>query len=111
MTDDAFGFADARKSATAAKLRGIQPSRRLDEEVSVDRIDAAGAAHGFVARDGSGAQHGRRRREIGPTLAINMRAPERVALPFIQLCDKNRYSYWEGIEEMMRRLQISASQV
>lgn len=103
MTDDAFGFSSARK-ATAEKIKHIQPSRGHDDPTPLDRVDAAGEALGFKSREQlTKPQAIRRRREIGPTVAINTRAPERVAEPFIRFCEENRYSYWEGIEELMKR--------
>ncbi len=107
MTDDAFGFSAARKT-TAEKIKQIQPSRDVDEVTPLDRVDAAGEALGFKSREQTAApQRFRKRREIGPTVAINTRAPERVAEPFIQFCEQNRYSYWEGIEELMKRAGIA----
>jgi len=49
------------------------------------------------------AQLGRRPKETGPYVALNTRAPVRVAEPFQIFCDNNRYSYWEAIEELMKR--------
>lgn len=103
MTDDAFGFSAARK-ATAEKLKSIHPTKGHADPESLDRVDAAGEALGFKSREQPAPQPVfRRRREIGPTVAINTRAPERVAGPFIRFCEENRYSYWEGIEELMKR--------
>ena len=105
-TDDAFGFSDSRK-AIADKLRNIKPSTGDASRPHLDRVDAAGAALGFTSREAARPSLPRRRRDIGPTVAINTRAPERVAGPFIQFCEENRYSYWEGIEELMRRAGIA----
>ncbi len=105
-SDDAFGFAAAR-TKTADKLKSIRPTEGPPMPARLDTIDAAGESLGFKSRESeSGARTGGRRREIGPTLAINTRAPERVAVPFIRFCEDNRYSYWEGIEELMRRAGI-----
>lgn len=106
MTDDAFGFSGARK-ATADKIKLIQPSKGETGPTPLDRVDAAGEALGFTSREQRAKpQVHRRRRDIGPTVAINMRAPERVAEPFIQFCEENRFSYWEGVEELMKRAGI-----
>lgn len=48
----------------------------------------------------------RRRRDAGPRVPINMMVPETVAAPFIKFCDENRYTYWEGIEELMKRAKL-----
>ncbi len=107
MTDDTFGFSAARKT-TAEKLKSIQPTKGHAGPASLDRVDAAGDALGFKSREQQVSQPTfRRRREIGPTVAINTRAPERVAGPFIQFCEENRYSYWEGIEELMKRAGLA----
>lgn len=106
MTDDAFGFSAARKT-TAEKLKGLQPSKGHEDRTPLDRVDAAGDALGFKSREANRPPTLRRRREIGPTVAINTRAPERVAEPFIQFCEENRYSYWEGIEELMKRAGLA----
>lgn len=103
MTDDSFGFAAARKS-TSDKLKAIKPNQSQPDPASMERVDRAGEALGFTSREPPPAPIlVRRRREIGPTVAINTRAPERVAIPFIRFCEENRYSYWEGIEELMKR--------
>src|SRR4051794_11363464 len=85
MTDDAFGFSAAR-NRTADKLKNIQPSGGPPAPATLDAVDAAGESLGFKSREGEGAlRPAGRRREIGPTLAINTRAPERVAIPFKSL--------------------------
>lgn len=108
MTDDAFGFAAARKS-TAEKLKTIKPSQSQQGLTPLDRTDRAGEALGFTSREPlpEPPPMARRRRDIGPTVAINTRAPERVAIPFIRFCEENRYSYWEGIEELMKRASLA----
>ncbi len=107
MTEDSFGFSAARKS-TADKLKSIKPSPSHPAP-AMERVDRAGEALGFRSREPEPPPAPaplRRRREIGPTVAINTRAPERVAGPFIRFCEENRYSYWEGIEELMKRAGI-----
>lgn len=102
---DTFGFTKSKPS-TAEKLKAVRPHEQepQDTPIPLAKIDAAGEALGFRSREqraGSGVY--RRKREIGPTVAINMRAPEHVAASFIQFCEANRFSYWEGIQELMRR--------
>lgn len=103
--DDAFGFSASRKT-TAEKLKNIQPSKGPEGKPRLDHVDAAGEALGFTSREATRPTLLRRRREVGPTVAINTRAPERVAGPFIEFCEANRYSYWEGIEELMKRAGV-----
>jgi len=105
MSGDAFGF-NKSKQSTADKLKTIQPQSHPATPVPIERVDAAGDALGFRSRERVGQGVYRRKREIGPTVAINTRAPERVAAPFIQFCEENRFSYWEGIEELMKRADL-----
>ncbi len=107
MTEDAFGFPSARK-ATADKIRAIAPggAAPANEANGLEKVDAASAALGFVPRESSRPVALRRRREVGPTVAINMRVPEGVAARFIDFCEKNRLSYWEGVEELMKRSNL-----
>lgn len=106
MSEDAFGFAKTKPS-TVDKLKTIRP-QELPPPASVPlaKVDAAGEALGFRSRERAGQGVYRRKREIGPTVAINTRAPERIATPFIQFCEENRFSYWEGIEELMKRANL-----
>lgn len=106
MTEDAFGFSAARRR-TEEKLRSISPGEGGHPTAPLDRIDAAGEAHGFVQRERPQTVLQRRRKEIGPTVAINMRVPEQVAVTFIEFCERHRYSYWEGVQELMKRAGVS----
>lgn len=106
MTDDAFGFATAKPSI-ADRVKAIRPAEAGVEPAAGDiaRADAAGLRVGFQSRESGGGTpvaH-RRKKELGPTTAINTRAPQRVAVPFIAFCEESRFSYWEGIEDLMRR--------
>lgn len=105
MTEDAFGFSAAQRK-TAEKIKGITPTSDPHLPAEIERVDAAGAALGFIPRETSRVVVPRRRKEIGPTVAINMRVPERVAAKFVTFCDQQRMSYWEGVEELMRRSEV-----
>jgi hypothetical protein len=39
-------------------------------------------------------------------VTLHTRAPVRVANPFQRFCDENRFSYWQGIEELMKRAGV-----
>ena len=107
MNDDTFGFNAARKT-TEEKLKAIIPTEGTSSLSDLAKVDAAGDALGFKSRESPpGRAVHRRKREIGPTVAINTRAPERVAEPFIRFCEDNRFSYWEGIEELMKRARVN----
>ncbi len=107
MTGNDYGFGAARKS-TAEKLKSIRPSddTLAADPSDLDRADAAGAALGFVPRESPRTPILRKRKEIGPTIAINMRVPEAIAAKFIKFCEQNRMSYWEGVEELMKRTSV-----
>jgi hypothetical protein len=105
---DEFGFGAAKpKALTADKLKNIkpQPSHEQDREVPLDRLDRVAEKAGFTSREPqqvAAPRIDRRRKDAGPFVAINTRAPVRVAEPFQRYCDNNRFSYWEGIEELMK---------
>ncbi len=120
MTDnnDAFGFASATQKpirSLADKLQQFQPRIVATPEISVEKIDKIAEERGFVSREAgeavptrldaapTRALSGRKRGGGGAFVAINTRAPLRVAEPFIEYCEKNRYSYWQGIEALMRQ--------
>nr|WP_294564196.1 hypothetical protein [uncultured Rhodopila sp.] len=92
-------FPNRRK--LAAKLDAIAPS--ADRHPPDDRVDAAASRHGFVSRE---PEEPFKRERIGPVVTLHTRAPVRVATPFQRFCDANRFSYWEGIEELMKRAGV-----
>ena len=100
---DTFGFPKRRN--LAEKLDSIVPNgttdAATDAALPVERLDDAAARHGFISREPEVAF--RRDKTIGPTVTLHTRAPVRVATPFQRFCEANRYSYWEGIEELMKR--------
>jgi len=96
---DNFGFSNRRN--LAEKIGAIATGAKDDAAVAVDRIDDVGERHGFVSREPDAPF--RRDKSVGPTVTLHTRAPVRVATPFQRFCEANRYSYWEGIEELMKR--------
>lgn len=107
MSNNDYGFTTPRKSM-ADKLRKITPSGNdaTPEPSELEKADAASAALGFIPRESSRVTVLRRRKEIGPTVAINMRVPEAVASRFINFCEQHRLSYWEGVDELMKRGKV-----
>lgn len=101
MTKDDFGFGATRKSREA-KIAAFSP-RKESRDTELRDVDRVGDALGFVPREPSRSIPARRRKEIGPTIAINMRVPEAVAETFITYCEENRFSYWEGVADLMRK--------
>jgi hypothetical protein len=69
------------------------------------RVVAAAAEIGFVNRDPEPAADPdiKPRQTLGPVVMLTMRVPVRVARQFKAFCKANRYSYWEAIEELMKR--------
>ena len=93
-------FPNRRK--LAAKLGTITPS--ADPQPHDDRVDAAADRHGFVSREP--AEEPFKRERLGPVVTLHTWAPVRVATPFQRFCEANRFSYWEGIEELMKRAGV-----
>jgi hypothetical protein len=65
------------------------------------QVVAAAEHLGFVNREPEPAIEVRE--TLGPVVMMTMRVPVRVARQFKQFCKTNRYSYWEGVEELMKR--------
>jgi len=108
MSKDDFGFEAIRRPAG---LDRIKPGGAgLDQETPVKAIDRAGEAIGFTSRDSSEYDIVPARRSLGPTTAMNMRAPIAMRNRFVEFCRlEGRLSYWEGIERMMDELGIDPS--
>jgi hypothetical protein len=99
---ETFGF--PKRKALAEKLVTIAPSPPGDAAPPVDRVDSAAERHGFVSREPEVPF--RREKTVGPVVTLHTRAPVRVAVPFQRFCEANRFSYWEGIEELMMRAGV-----
>jgi hypothetical protein len=99
MMSDTFGF--PKRRGLTEKLGAITPRADAEMAVPIDRVDDAAAKHGFVSREPEAPF--RREKTVGPVVTLHTRAPVRVATPFQRFCETNRYSYWEGIEELMKR--------
>jgi hypothetical protein len=98
---ETFGF--PKRKGLSEKLGAITPSS-AGAAPPVEQVDSAGERHGFVSREPEVPL--RRRKPVEPVVT-HTRAPVRVAQPFQQFCEKNRYSYWEGIEELMMRAGVN----
>lgn len=72
------------------------------------QVVAAGAQLGFVNRDPAADSDPdiETRQTLGPVVMMTMRVPVRIARQFKQFCKTNRYSYWEAIEELMKRAGV-----
>ena len=99
---ETYGF--PKRRGLTEKLGAITPRADPETAVPVGRLDDAAAKLGFVSREPEAPF--RRERTVGPVVTLHTRAPVRVATPFQRFCEANRYSYWEGIEELMKRAGI-----
>lgn len=103
--DDEFGFNSLRANAKD-RIRDIKPSTSSGLPADMTKVDAVADAAGFTSREAPTSQErfapGRERR-VEPRTALNMRVPARIGIAFQQFCDDNRYSYPEGLEEVMRK--------
>lgn len=70
------------------------------------QVVAAAAQIGFVDRDPSFDPDIETRQTLGPVVMMTMRVPVRVARQFKRFAKDNRYSYWEAIEELMKRAGV-----
>jgi hypothetical protein len=96
---DTFGF--PKRRGLSEKLGAITPGADKPVGANTGRIDDVAERHGFVSREPEVPF--RRTRTVGPVVTLHTRAPVRVATPFQRFCEENRFSYWEGIEELMKR--------
>ena len=83
------------------------PSNEAPPPTDDARVVEAAAQLGFVNRDPDPASAAdldiEPRQTLGPVVMLTMRVPVRVARQFKQFCKTNRFSYWEAIEELMKR--------
>lgn len=98
---ETFGF--PKRKGLSEKLGAITPSP-AGAAPPLEQIDSAAEKHGFVSREPEVPF--KREKTVGPVVTLHTRAPVRVATPFQRFCEENRFSYWEGIEELMIRAGI-----
>jgi hypothetical protein len=99
---DTFGF--PKRRGLADKLGAITPSTDSEAAAPTDYVDDVAAKHGFISREPEIPF--KREKTVGPVVTLHTRAPIRVATPFQRFCEANRFSYWEGIEELMKRAGV-----
>jgi hypothetical protein len=103
--EDEFGF-DSLRSTAKDRIRDIKPSGPPETVTDFARIDAIAASAGFISREGSDQQkpyQATRAPRPEPRSALNMRVPVTLGIAFQRFCGENRYSYPEGLEEIMKR--------
>jgi hypothetical protein len=99
---ETFGF--PKRKNLAEKVGAILRTPSLEPAPPTDAVDTAAARHGFVSREPE--LPFKRDKTVGPVVTLHTRAPIRVATPFQRFCDENRFSYWQGIEELMKRAGV-----
>ena len=103
--EDAFGFGSLGTSAKE-KLRQIKPSVNPESSADLLRIDAVADSAGFVSREAPADEYvyrSTRQARPEPRNALNMRVPVSLGKVFQRFCEENRYSYPEGLAEIMKR--------
>lgn len=110
MSDDTFGFSASNRRNTADKLKEFQPDAGGNEgrDGDISRADAAGERVGFKSREPAEKIKPLRKTRIREPIAfIGVKAPESVARRFAEFCEAERFSYWRGLEELMKRAGLS----
>lgn len=107
--DDSFGFGSLRAVAKD-RIRYIKPTGPKEDVADTTRIDAVAENAGFVSREApdlmdTPVAFGRAKRPE-PRSALNMRVPVSLGHAFQRFCEENRYSYPEGLEEIMKRASL-----
>lgn len=87
-------------SEKVARLPSNEPPPSVPNDA---QVVAAAAQIGFVDRDPGSDPDVETRQTLGPVVMMTMRVPVRVARQFKRFAKDNRYSYWEAIEELMKR--------
>ena len=105
LEDDEFGF-NSLKSNAESRIRKIKPTLPQETMTDFSTVDAVAASAGFVSRESSEqltVYLSPRTQRPEPRSALNMRVPVTLGVVFQRFCAENRYSYPEGLEEIMKR--------
>lgn len=68
---------------------------------SVEKLDAIAERHGFVSREPAERLY-KHEQAKEATVPLSIRPPLSVANRFIAYCKRERLSYWEGLNELMK---------
>lgn len=103
--EDAFGFGAV--SSARERIKQIKPSAPTSEPLDLDKIDAIAETAGFVSREAPQEVdytfRTQKYQQPEPRMPLNMRVPISVGTAFQRFCEQERYSYPEGLTEVMRR--------
>ena len=86
------------------RLNEIAPDNLADQPPA-DRVDAVGSRHGFISREPMERIY-KNEGSKEASVPLSIRPPVSVANRFIAFCKEHRYSYWEGLAELMRHRGI-----
>jgi hypothetical protein len=103
--DDAFGFGSF--ASVKDRIKQIRPSISTAPPPDLARIDAVADNAGFVSREANAEPEyplrNQRYQKPEPRIPLNMRVPVSLGAAFQRFCEQERYSYPEGLAEVMRR--------
>jgi hypothetical protein len=86
------------------RLSEIAPDAPTNQPPA-EQVDAVGARHGFTSREPAERIY-KNDASKEATVPLSIRPPLSVANRFIAFCKQHRYSYWEGLAELMRHRGI-----
>lgn len=85
-----------------ANLDQIKPDAADELAVpSVSELDKVAERHGFVSREPAERLY-KQEQAKEATVPLSIRPPLSVANRFIAYCKRERLSYWEGLNELMK---------
>src|ERR1700709_257081 len=101
--DDPFGFSSM---SVKDKIKQIRPSVPPDPPRDMAIVDAAAQSAGFISREATLVPEqlpyrSSRTQRVEPRIPLNMRVPLSLGGAFQRFCEENRYSYPEGLAEVM----------
>lgn len=83
-------------------LDAFKPDEASDTPApSVEKIDAIAERHGFVSREPAERLY-KQEQAKEATVPLSIRPPLSVANRFIAYCKRERLSYWQGLNELMK---------
>lgn len=105
-SEDSFGFGALSNSAKE-RIKHIRPAPPPDNPADMSKIDAVADDAGFVSREVQQVQEyvyrGTKGQRPEPRIPLNMRVPVSLGTAFQRFCEEERYSYPEGLAEILRR--------
>ncbi len=85
-----------------SKLKMMTPDKVEEApKPSIEKIDEAAERHGFTSREPTERLY-KLETSKEATVPLSIRPPLSVANRFIAYCKRERLSYWEGLNELMK---------